>query len=97
MKAPNGLITVPRLQCSVHAPLLQSWPLRYLADVVFGQFEAQKEVLAETGSLRCPAEGPLLGDDRLWAADGIHPSGEGYRLVGEWLGSNLATYVAPEE
>mmetsp|Transcript_64621 Transcript_64621/g.114946 ORF Transcript_64621/g.114946 Transcript_64621/m.114946 type:complete len:262 (+) Transcript_64621:2-787(+) len=97
-EAPNSLITVPPLD-HVHAPLLQTWPLRHLVNIFFSQFEAQKSVLAESGSLRCPRlEGPILGsDDRLWSDDGIHPSGEGYRHMGEWLGSNLASCVGPEE
>lgn len=93
-EAPHGAIAVPLIPGYMGAPLLQLWPMRYLVRVFFDMFEAEKEALAATDRLRCPTPpldalpGPL--DEKLWAADGIHPSGEGYRMVGEWLGGALA-------
>ncbi|CAE8604529.1 unnamed protein product, partial [Polarella glacialis] len=92
-QAPNGLITVPCISGYVNAPLLQLWPLRHFAHVFFDAFEAQKRSLAETGAIHCctpPLESSLPGPDAgLWSVDGVHPSAEGYREVGEWIGTTL--------
>lgn len=97
-QAPEGRISVPLIPGYVGAPLLQLWPMRHLVGFFVRQFEAQKEFLAQSELIHCPTPPPdsLPGpaDTSLWAADGIHPSGEGYRLVGEWLGAALAR---PEE
>lgn len=92
--APEGSIAVPCIPALTEAPLLQLWPLRHLVDHFFQQFEAQKEAVAAADSLHCPTPPantlPRPTDTRLWASDGIHPSGEGYAVIGEWLGSALA-------
>ncbi|CAJ1379067.1 unnamed protein product [Effrenium voratum] len=89
--APEGVITVPRLLGHVEAPLFQTWPMCHLVDVLFGQFEAQKMTLAADG-VRCsePDSLVLSTDQRLWSVDGVHPSCEGYRRIGDWLGAHLA-------
>eukprot|EP00931_Biecheleriopsis_adriatica_P089992 TRINITY_DN64045_c0_g1_i1.p1 TRINITY_DN64045_c0_g1~~TRINITY_DN64045_c0_g1_i1.p1 ORF type:complete len:284 (+),score=58.50 TRINITY_DN64045_c0_g1_i1:39-854(+) len=95
---PQGIITVPRILGYADAPLLQLWPMCHLVPIFFERFEAQKTALAERGS-RCWSPEPeglvLAADSGLWAVDGIHPSAEGYRLVGEWLGTSLADYSPP--
>eukprot|EP00440_Ansanella_granifera_P049586 gb/GFBE01053733.1/.p1 GENE.gb/GFBE01053733.1/~~gb/GFBE01053733.1/.p1 ORF type:complete len:265 (+),score=36.47 gb/GFBE01053733.1/:1-795(+) len=94
--APQGIITVPKIMSNVDAPLLQLWPMRYLVPLLFGQFEAQKSALAESGAVRCCSPDPdqlvLCSDSGNWAVDGIHPSAKGYRIVGEWLGTSLAKF-----
>eukprot|EP00448_Togula_jolla_P010351 CAMPEP_0170618428 /NCGR_PEP_ID=MMETSP0224-20130122/26956_1 /TAXON_ID=285029 /ORGANISM="Togula jolla, Strain CCCM 725" /LENGTH=251 /DNA_ID=CAMNT_0010944407 /DNA_START=49 /DNA_END=801 /DNA_ORIENTATION=- len=87
-QAPSCRISVPCIPGYMHAPELQSWPMRFLVRFLFGQFEAQKTALAETVQLHCPTPAlsclPKPEERELWASDGIHPSGEGYRRVGEW-------------
>lgn len=95
--APEGRLVVPRLP-SLNAPSLQIWPMRPIAQTLFGCFEKQKEAVASAlAGIDVPLpDGQLLGGASLtglWAQDGIHPSGEGYRLMGEWLANSLAGRV----
>mmetsp|Transcript_43881 Transcript_43881/g.124222 ORF Transcript_43881/g.124222 Transcript_43881/m.124222 type:complete len:273 (+) Transcript_43881:40-858(+) len=96
-KAPEARIAVPCIPAYVAAPLLQLWPMRHLVRFFFGCFEAEKKALEEEDLIQCPSPAehrmPTPEDTVLWAVDGIHPSGEGYRLVGEWLGTELASPV----
>lgn len=92
--APEARLVVPRLP-SLNAPSLQIWPMRPLAHALFSCFESQKEAVASAlAGIDVPLpDGQLLGGASLtglWAQDGIHPSGEGYRLMGEWLATSLA-------
>lgn len=99
--APEGRLIVPRLP-SLDAPTLQIWPMRPLAQLLFESFEEQKDAVGRAlARIDVPLPNPeLLGGARLklnWAADGIHPSGEGYRLMGEWLGAALAARTVAAE
>jgi len=93
--SPEGRIAVPRIPGYMHAPQLQWWPMLHVVRFFFATFEHQKEAVAESAGLDSPSPLPdqLPGpsDASLWASDGIHPSGEGYRIVGEWLASSIAT------
>jgi len=92
--APEGHITVPSIAGYKYAPLLQLWPMRHFVDPFLEAFEAQKEVVAKSKLIYCisppPDSLPSSDDTRLWSSDGIHPSLEGYNIIGDWLGTALA-------
>lgn len=93
-KAPDAHIHVPELPAYAHAPLFQTWPMCHLIQLFFDAFEAQKRFLADEGHIHSPApppeKMPSATNPNHWAVDGVHPSCEGYRLIGEWLGAALA-------
>jgi len=93
---PEGRIVLPCIPGYLCAPQLQLWPMRHLVKFFFSMYEAEKEAVAEGSAYCCPSPSPaslphLLADLSLWADDGIHPSAEGYRRVGEWLGAEIAS------
>lgn len=98
--APESVVTVPQLLGHVQAPLFQQWPMCHLVDALFGQFEAQKTLLEATGAVRAlsadSAMPVLQADARWWSVDGVHPSGEGYRKLGEWLAPLLDKVHSPQ-
>eukprot|EP00927_Polykrikos_kofoidii_P014549 TRINITY_DN16398_c0_g1_i1.p1 TRINITY_DN16398_c0_g1~~TRINITY_DN16398_c0_g1_i1.p1 ORF type:complete len:272 (+),score=44.05 TRINITY_DN16398_c0_g1_i1:59-874(+) len=94
-EVPGISISVPCIPGYLAAPGMQLWPMRHLVRTFFHTFEAQKEAVAETEAVSCPSPPmenfPMFTDTAMWASDGIHPSSEGYRICGEWLGANLAS------
>lgn len=88
-RVPEGAILVPRIPGYMRAPELQLWPMRYFVRLFFKPYDDQKRCVAEAMGLDSPIprleELPSSEDTHLWACDGMHPSAEGYRIVGEWL------------
>mmetsp|Transcript_65958 Transcript_65958/g.143703 ORF Transcript_65958/g.143703 Transcript_65958/m.143703 type:complete len:247 (-) Transcript_65958:199-939(-) len=72
-------------------PLLQSCLLREAMGASFDMFEAQKTRVAGVEAPCMPRSMiPRPEDETLWGTDGLHPSSEGYAVVGAWLGRLLA-------
>lgn len=55
----------------------------------FEPYDAQKLCVATAMGIDSPTPPlerlPSPSDTHLWAGDGMHPSGEGYEVIGEWL------------
>ena len=65
------------------------WPLQPFLETLAGLWDEQKRALAQ-GVRRVSFVNHVEGDewwaaDRYWAADGIHPNDEGYRVWGEHI------------
>lgn len=94
-KVPEGIISVPRIPGYESAPQLQAWPMKYFIHLLFNPYDAQKQVVASSqDGVESPtppqSELPLPTDLHLWASDGMHPSEEGYRIVGAWIAETFA-------
>merc|ERR1712135_168985 len=57
--------------------------------------EREKLSVADSELLESPTppldQLPSSTDPKMWAVDGLHPSDEGYRIVGHWLAHALIT------
>lgn len=88
-RVPDGNICIPRIPGYLSAPQLQVWPMCHFINLFFGPYDAQKLVVAREQGFDSPTPSaeqlPSSTDTHLWAFDGMHPSGEGYRMIGEWL------------
>lgn len=86
---PEGPICVPRIPGYTRAPQLQLWPMRHFIRFAFSPYDEQKLIVADAHGLISPTppldQLPKLTDRHLWASDGMHPSSEGYHIIGEWL------------
>jgi len=91
----DARIVVPRIPGYLCAPYLELFPMRYLVKLFFDLFERQKLSVADSELLESPTppldQLPSSTDPKMWAVDGLHPSDEGYRIVGHWLAHALIT------
>lgn len=100
-EAPDGRIVLPRIPAAEYAPALQQWPMRLLTGLILETFEGKKEEVGREPHVHSPTPSedcfPDGIDSSCWSVDGMHPNDGGYSIMGDWLGSALASSLSIAE